>query len=191
MLSKSEIDSKIKKSEYKITVNGTFSSEWKITNFQGLNKYLKFHSFSPCTLLDTAKNPVGKISSEKLFSCKKTIKLDENSSIVRAYLKPKLGKFILTGMSNIRGFEEINWNCKLNWSNSKFVLISQNNGYDRAIAEFKRSTWSFKDIGTLYIFEEFPYEINSLIIYSICYCIKHVKRREATAAASGAGGGAC
>jgi hypothetical protein len=208
MLSKHEQKSEASKAEYRVTSKGMFSTEWTVTSDQEPNKYLKFPCFGPCMLLDNDMNPVGKISSEKFWTTKKLIQLNTNSCQLRVQWHPKVSKFLLTGQTDIKGFEEIKWKWKIKGWNSKFILKVQNDKDDEkekkkknkekkeediekeegVIAEFRRSSWKIKEVGFLYIFEDLPPDINLFIIYSICFCINHIEEEESAAAAAANGG---
>jgi hypothetical protein len=203
MLSKREQKSEASKIEYKVICKGNFSTEWTVTCAQEPSKYLKFPAFGPCMLLDNNKNPVGKIASDKFWDKKKLIQLNTNSSQLRVQWHPKTAKYLLTGQTDIEGFEEIKWKWRVKKWNSKFILkIQRDNEDDKArkkkedeekddgeviIAEFRRSSWKAKEVGFLYIYEDFPPDINSFIVYSACFCINYVKEEESAASAIGGG----
>jgi hypothetical protein len=162
---------------YEVTHPKILSGEWKINGTNLDEEYsIEYNFVAPTFLKDPSGNPIGKVFSDKTFSLRRRIDLTTKSSIVRTVWNYNLRTFPIEGGSDIKGFDRINWIWKKIGFNTKLVLEDVETG--EKLAEFDRKRFSAKYIGDISIYKSLPEDINWLIVFSGCYCVKMVKNEE-------------
>ncbi|KXN65630.1 hypothetical protein CONCODRAFT_169207 [Conidiobolus coronatus NRRL 28638] len=163
--------------QYQISAPALFRQEWKVSSSQeNQAHWIQFNIFTPTLLTDSNRNPMGKIYCPKILTLKKNIDISTKDALVRASWFKTFRSFKVSGVSDIKGFESIEWIWRRQGMNSGLILEDKQTG--RCIAEFDRHRFSVGTIGDIFIFEDLPSELNWLIVFSACYSHRGIKREE-------------